>query len=50
MLSVAIWGKMDFGESAANYFVTILFLVLLVKIKSHENNRFWRKPQQKLYQ
>ena len=56
MFSVSIWGKSDLkkmkfrfivfkiGESAANYFVAILFLVLLVKIKYHEDNRFWRKP------
>lgn len=64
MLSVSIWGKIDLEEneilfflfvfliceSGANYFVVILFLVLLVKINYHENYRFWRKPQQKLHQ
>lgn len=62
MLSVALWGKIDLEEneisffvfkiceSVANYFVAILFLLLLIKTNHHETNRFWRKPQQKLHQ
>ncbi|SHN67373.1 hypothetical protein SAMN05444395_104113 [Flavobacterium fryxellicola] len=58
MLSVSIWGKSDADknkdsflliyfvicESVANYFITVLFLLLLTKTNYHENNRLWRKP------
>lgn len=58
MLSVSIWGKSAVEEkmkirflicfviceSVANYFITVLFSLLLTKTNDHENNCLWRKP------
>lgn len=59
MLFTSIWGKIDLGrnevwfflfvfvicESVTNYFVVILFSLLLRKTNHHENYSLWRKPQ-----
>jgi hypothetical protein len=59
MFFIFIWGKIDLEEneisflsicfliceSVANYFVVILFLVLLVKTNRYENYSFRRKSK-----